>query len=500
MIPPTFLGFNVAQRGMAAAQYALNVISNNISNANTEGYSRQRAALSETASYGPILLENGVGAYAGQGVSIDSIQRAHDNYIDGQVRDMTSQNNYASTNANTLQQVEALLGEPSGKGISTALNSFFQAANTLSSNPEDTGARASYIQTANNLLSTIQNIAGKIKSIRTGIVGDPEVAGSAAASLTGATVTDINSKLKNIADLNDQIAKLTNANMQPNDLLDKRDLLLGQLSQSLDIKVTYMNNNNLKIEVGGNTLVTGNRVTNTLNVVNNTGSDKYDNPALIQLSSNNATINSDISGGKLASYLKMGGNDGSTTTPRSLLTQMDTFFNQLATSVNALQASGYKLDGTKPTTGTDDTIFKLNAGTDLNIFNYKINPTVLSDPNRIAAADGSGSFQGVGDGSNILAVANMQTTKFAGLGNLTLQDYFNSSVSVLGVSAKSAQDSADHTASIQSQLTQQQQSVQGVNIQEEMVNMMQYQRAFEASSRTIKVLDEVLQSVMAIMQ
>lgn len=500
MLPPTFLGFNVAQRGMAAAQYALNVISNNVANANTEGYSRQRADLSETASYGPILLENGVGAYAGQGVTIDMIGRAHDNYIDAQVRDMTSQNSYHSINSNILKQVESLMGEPVGAGINKALNDFFQSANVLSANPEDTGARASFIQTAKNFLGTVQSIATQVKSIRTGLVGDPDVAGSAANSISGGLIVDVNSKLTKIAELNDQISKLTNANMQPNDMLDKRDLLLSQLSESIDIKVSYMNNNNLKIEMGGNVLVTGNRVVNSLNIVNNTNpTTMYDTPALIQLSSDNSVVNDDITGGKLAGYLKMGSADTDITTPRTLLKQIDTFFTQFATQVNSIQGSGYKLDGTNPTVGVDDEIYTLASGTDLDVLNYRINTTIESDPNRIAAADGSGAFAGVGDGKNALAIANIQNTRYSGIGNLTIQDYYNSAVSVLGVSSNSATDSMDHTGSMRDQLVQQQQSVQGVNVQEEMVNLMQYQRAFEASSRAIKVMDEMLQAVLSML-
>jgi flagellar hook-associated protein 1 FlgK len=496
----------------------LETVNHNLSNANTPGYSRQRVdqRAHEPYSY-PVLLGPSLATgQLGQGTEVAQITRARDAFLDGQYRLETSTLHKHKLLAETQGVMEGILGEPSDTGIAAALQNFFDAAQQLSINPDSIPVRTVYVQAAKEVVETFQEKAEQLAAERQNLVGDANVPSSVATSQLSVYVGDINEKAQAIADLNRQIVTITAAGGRPNDLLDRRDLLLDEFATLADITVTQSNNNLINVSVGGITLVQGATVLDTLEVVANANTPPYDAsnpdpadvPALVRSVNTSTVINDDITGGKVAGLLDIGGHPAGETSYRSLILDLNTLLTSLVDRVNDLQTdtvtgtganAGRDLDGNQAT----ENIFTLSAGSSLEIFRYEVNPNIVANTRLVAAAieDGTASgppagWAGVGDGRNALAMAQVKTQVLAGLGSISPSDYFSQIVSGLGVDSRSNSDRTDNQQALADQLDQRRTSVSGVNQDEELIDLVRYQRAFEASARMVRVFDEALQTLI----
>lgn len=524
---PSFFGYYNAHRGLLSNQMALETINHNIANVNTEGYSRQRVDLTTGTPYPPATMSNFDDAgQLGQGSRVLGVTRSHDNLLDAQIRTQSNLLEYQTAVSDTLKQVEDVIGEPSEFGIDTAITKFFDAAHTLSLHPDDMAIRTTFIQEANNLLTTFQQKANQLQDIRTSIVGDPLVASTLDMSQSYLTVQEINTLLEDIATLNGQIVQVDGSGAMPNDLLDRRDQLLEELSKRINTTVEYSATGQISVKLGSNLLVQGARLVDTLAIVTNTntvGPDpvRDDVPALVGLTSSPPTaasnLNGIITGGKLGGLLAVGGNTAGTTTIRSVMEDLDSLFREISTRVNDLQAgfgtgvppapyTGVRdLNGNAPVAGVNMQIYYPPPGgfPRLQIFGFTINSTVLNDPARITAAyydptipaPLAGTSSG-SDGRNIARMAQLQDTLMGGLGNLTYQEFYKNAITNLGTGTQNAERSAENLQNVVDHLTQRRQSVQGVNLEEEMVDMMRFQRGFEASAKVMATLDEVMKTII----
>ncbi|HUX60641.1 MAG TPA: flagellar hook-associated protein FlgK, partial [Ignavibacteriaceae bacterium] len=198
--------FDISQKSLAAYQEALDVTSNNISNASNTDYSRQQVVLTPSQ---PQQIGNYI---FGTGVQLGSIQRASDALTNSQIRTNNqkfSDNNQRST---ILNQVQQLFSEPSSTGLASLSTAFFNSWQQLSVTPNSTALRNNVIQTAQNLSSQIQNINDGLNSIKSDLTSE-----------AGGQVTQLNADIKQVQNLNAQIFQAQNAGQQPNDLLDQRD-------------------------------------------------------------------------------------------------------------------------------------------------------------------------------------------------------------------------------------------------------------------------------------
>jgi flagellar hook-associated protein 1 FlgK len=164
----------------------------------------------------------------------------------------------------------------------------------------------------------------------------------------------------------------------------------------------------------------------------------------------------------------------------------------IATQVNTIQMTGFDQNGVA---AAEEIFLPAAPGVGLEIFNYTVNAAVLADPTLIAAADGA-AFLGSGDGSNALAMAQLQNTDMAALGNDTFIGYFNTQASNLGIDKNTHDDRASNTDDILNSLVENRQRESGVNMEEEMVDLLRFQRSFEASSRVIRTIDQMMQTIL----
>ncbi|MBX2859617.1 MAG: flagellar hook-associated protein FlgK [Vampirovibrio sp.] len=508
MISPGFFSFFNSQRALFTAQTAMNTVSHNISNANTPGYSKQRVEMEAHFAYSaPLLNARQESGQIGQGVTITEINRSRDVFLDASIR---QENSILGTNVNlrnVLQQLEGILNEPSTGGINGTIQNLFEAAQELSLNPESTAVRTEFLQQGIDLITVFQQQGQQLQDLRRNLVGEPGIAGSFGVSQLAINVQDINDKLETIAQLNREILAITTTGATPNDLFDQRDLMLDELSQLVDIDVTATASNQINVEVAGQLMVRGVTQLDSLEVVENTGVIDVafpvpdNDPSLVRTVTGGVTINNLIQDGAVRGILTAGGNGTTTTTVRGVLGDLDTLLTEIATQVNALQATGRDINGNL----SPAPIFDLPVGAGLDLFRYQINPTVLADPNLVAAAINDpaatgppAGFAGPGDGRNALLMGQLRDGAFAGLGNTGFVEYFNGVVANLGIDTRSFENRSDAQESLTTSLDLRRQSISGVNVEEELIDMIRFQRAFEAASKVVQVFDEIVQNIINI--
>lgn len=219
--------FTIAKRGLNVQQGNINTTSHNIANANTTGFSRQRAVAETTKPFGGMSRFDTAGVgQVGTGAEITSIQRIRDYFIDYQVRSESGTSGYYTQASETLSKVEDVFGEPSDTGIQALTNQFFNAFQEVSKSPDKSDVKTVAIKDASALADALNYTYNQLKKAQ-----------DDSQSLIQTNVTDVNSYLDQINELNKQIRSISSVGQTANDLMDKRDNLLDQLSYKFGIKV-----------------------------------------------------------------------------------------------------------------------------------------------------------------------------------------------------------------------------------------------------------------------
>lgn len=221
-----FSTLNVSNSGLQAQQKALDVVSHNISNANTDGYSRETVTMEANSPAQASFSSCGSSAQVGTGVTITSVERVRDAFLDYQVRSETSIKGTYEKRDSYLSQVESIINGTSTTGLNTSFSEFFSAWQKLSSNGESSDARTIVAQESVTLTGQLNNTYNKLQALK-----------ADCQSATKDQVFQINNMLNQIDKLNQQIKNVKTSGTEPNDLMDQRDLLLDQLSAEFNINV-----------------------------------------------------------------------------------------------------------------------------------------------------------------------------------------------------------------------------------------------------------------------
>lgn len=226
-----FSTFNVAKRGMTVQQKSIDVTSHNIANANTDGYSRQRAKIETTRPFGmPAINSVAEPGQLGTGAQIAAIERVRDSFLDYQVRVETSTQGQYSARDKFLSEVESIFNEPSETGISTLIGKFYDSWQQLSKQPQSSNARTVVAQQSAALADELNHTYNQLDKLKINT-----------QSTINHTVFEVNNMLNQIDALNQQIVQVKVAGNMPNDLMDKRDVLLDELSSKFNINIDKKN-------------------------------------------------------------------------------------------------------------------------------------------------------------------------------------------------------------------------------------------------------------------
>jgi flagellar hook-associated protein 1 FlgK len=428
----TFLGVETALRGLLAQQRALNTTAHNIANANTVGYTRQTTTMQASAG----SAESPAGLI-GSGVDVVEYARARDQFVDIQLRAQTMLKGYHDATSDGLQQVELALNEPSDNGLSKLLEKFWSSWQKVGTSPELPATRQALLQSGATL-------AGGLASLRSQL----DTLSSQVASNLTITAQEVDSTVSDIAAIDAQIrTAVANGQGASNDLLDRRDVLLDRLGGLVNLKTTEQVDGTVTLEIGAVTVLSGATPTSI-------GSA--------------AALGANLTSGKLAGLRDLA------TTVTGYTTRVDALAVSLRDSVNTAQAAGYTLAGAATTepffTGTD-------AAT------LAVNPNLLADPSLLGASSAPNS---PGNGENALAIAALR-------GGAAIDGAYVSLVTDIGSDSSAAQRNAANAGVLADALVGRRESLSGVSLDEEMTNMLKYQRGYQAAARALSAMDELIE-------
>ncbi|MFE1243046.1 flagellar hook-associated protein FlgK [Fictibacillus sp. NPDC058756] len=505
----TFHGLETARRGMFTQQTALQVTGNNISNANTPGYSRQRVNFGQTEPYPAAAINRPqIPGQMGTGVKAESIQRVRESFLDSQFRGENNKLGYWSSRSEALAKMEDIMNEPSDNGLAKTLDRFWQSLQDLSVNPEDSGARSVVRQRGIAVVETFNYLSNSLSAIQ----GDLK-------TQANHTAGEINNILKEIDEINIQIREVEPHDYLPNDLYDKRDVLVDKLSTLVNIEVEKdrlpdkpLTEGQYKIHLlkadGTRAATLLDSSTSTINNI----SIEYGGPngeaSEVKIGTAPALSIKEFSKGQLKGVLEsygfMNGANAEGTYPK-MLAHLDEMAYNFANAFNDVHKAGWSLDSinSEPPAHVEYNFFDVSGVTagkePLGAAKaIKLHSDLEGKPglDHIAAAFAKPGEVGYsGDGSNALNLANVKNDKIFS-GSATLQSYYEGAIGEMAVEAQQAVRLTQNSFVLTDAVEQRRTSVSGVSLDEEMTNMIQFQHAYNASARNITVIDEMLDKII----
>lgn len=540
---------NSAMSGLSAAQSALNTVSNNISSYNVAGYTRQTTILGASNS----TLTGG--GWVGNGVYVSGVQREYDSFITNQLRAAQNQSSGLTTRYQQMSKIDDVLSDTTNS-LSANLQDFFKSLQTLVSNAEDPAARQTVLGKADGLVNQFKTNDQYLR--------DQDAQVNTAISTS---VDQINNYAKQIANLNDQISRLTGvgAGASPNELLDQRDQLVSELNKIVGVDVTVQDSGTYNISIAnGYTLVQGSNASQ-LAAVKSSADPARTTIAYVDAAAGNVEISEkQITTGSLGGLLTFRSQD--LDQARNTLNQMALAFadamntqhqagfdangdaggklfdfgspavlsngkntgnaavTATMTDSTKVQATNYKVvyNGTdwtitrlsdntsftaKPDTGGNLSFDGLNvniSGSANNKDSFIVKPVndvivnmdvAISDESKLAMASAKGS--GESDNTNGQKLLDLQSAKLVG-GNKTFNDAYAALVSTVGSTTASLKTSSETKVNVVTQLTKQQQSISGVNLDEEYGNLQRYQQYYLANAQVLQTASALFDALINI--
>ena len=602
-----FSTFNIAKRGMNVQQKSIDVTSHNIANSNTVGYSRQRAKIETSRPFGGTSMGSSVQAgQLGTGSQIQAIERVRDSFLDFQVRGENAILAKYDMRSNYLYEVESVFNEPSDTGLSTLMGKFFDSFQELSKQPNSSNSRTVVAQQSAALADALNATYTKLENLK-----------SNSQDMLKSTVTEVNSTLEQLDRVNQEIISVTVSGNTPNDLMDKRDLLLDELSYKFGIQVDKKEFNGIDVKPNetGNmkaSLLVNSRpngdvarfsyVTNVeqdrndlsgktyiVTYYKNGDMDSENNRQTLKISGiteekakeiqDNRIIWADKTGqaargdgypirnGDTVTYSELmlfkpetGSINGLVSVQSDIedyMNQLDKLAKSLAFSVNAIH-SGIE-DPLNNTVGADKDYLPffvnkdvakyrtngllsnldetLKGEEEINAKNISMNTEILEDVMKMKtrthddlfAYTHENNIDGDGDGARALSIAQLRDSliriqdinetvvsrkdmfdKFKGGNSLSnnglkienstsgmkMDSYFKDTIDRLGVQAQEANRMVTNQEDLLYSIEESRASVSGVNLDEEMANLVQFQHAYNANAKIISTVDELLDVII----
>ncbi|WP_127783043.1 flagellar hook-associated protein FlgK [Rhodococcus sp. X156] len=441
----TFAGISTAMSGLAAQRYALDVTGQNINNAGVAGYTRQRADL---ASVGPVAGVPSMYStpHAATGVTIAGTSRLNDPVVDARARVEHGQNGYLQTSAGTLSSVEGLFLEPSDTGLSEELNGFWKSWTEVANHPGNLDARNVVLVKAAGLAASITATAGALQRLTEGV--GTQLAEAAGKVDTSATA---------LAEVNRALTLATATGSSTNALADQRDSLLMTLADLTGAQSTITRDGSATVVLGGRTLVSG-----------GTAATVAAGPG------GGLTVAGEAPAGRVGGVLGSLSDALATVLP-GYAARLDTVAAGLAESVNAVQTSGYTLAGAAGTA-----LFTGTTAATLRV--------AVTDPADLAASASPG---GNLDGSLAGRMAALGTAPSGA------DARYRQLVSTLGSEVQATSRQAAVQQALTTSVDDLAQAASGVSLDEETANLLTYQRAYQAASRVLSTVDEMLDTLIS---
>jgi flagellar hook-associated protein 1 FlgK len=456
---------NMARSGMNVQQTAVQTASQNISNAQTEGYSRQRVEMATSLStifpYGTL----------GTGVQIKSITRARDAMLDATYRANVSNKAGSETTSAALSQIQSIFDEPSDNGLSATLDAFWSAWGDLANDPTSGAAKGAVRAAGDNVASTLNRFARQIDDVD-----------STNRASIAADVGQANAYAKQVVELNKQIIAAESNGNEAGDLRDERDRIFDKLATLTGGTVVNRDNGSAAFLIGGRMLVDGSMVKSLemSSTVPPTVSFAGETPPLQQLS------------GTLGARLDISANR-----IPAVFTKLDALAKGLVSTINSIHSTGRTYTGTPAVAGAAGDFFQAGNVTARSI---RLSSTLVSGAD-VAASAGTATGPGNADVAAALAALRGGTVAFTDgsgnpLGSDSISGFYTNAIGELATTAHYAEDDASVQATLASNAETRRMSVSGVSTDEELISVIQHQHSYQAAARLVSVVDEMTQTLI----
>jgi flagellar hook-associated protein 1 FlgK len=484
-----FYSLEIAKTGLYVSQHALTLTGNNISNANTKGYTRQRIVVE---SIDPSVMSRfKAGLKVGGGAALKQIDQIRSAYIDRQLRGQYSALGQWNTRSSEFEFIKSILNETSDTtSISSAILDFYSSLSKLTTNPADIEVRTNVQQNSIKLCETLNYSYDQLVNQQNSYNDSMLV-----------TVNQINNLSKGIADYNKQVYAYELSGQSANELRDQRALLVDELSQLVNIEYTENANGELTITTQGQTLVDHNVATLLEAVPELTGAVSGET-GYYEIYLDGETDPFEYSEGELKAYKDL--RDGTTAENMGIpfmLSSLNTLARSLAQEFNAVHRTGHTIPYGGGASLTNVDFFNVPAGgyADITAGNIALSDAVLENERNIAASDSPIDLTADDTqvGNNKIALLLYKLTSKNDIPTIgSFDEYLKSFVVQVGIAANSAKGMSDSQTAIVGNLETRKESISGVSIDDEMVNIIAYQHSYAAAARVMTAIDDALSTLI----
>lgn len=459
-----FSPFEIGRRALHASQLGINITGQNIANVNTPGYTRLRVEAVPTPANAAHIR------FQGSEISNDGVQMIRDQFVEARLQTETGLTGRLEARYDALAPIDTVYGEAdAGGGLQAALVGFFNSFRDLEAQPTSISIRATVVAHADTLASTLRTTRGRLTDLRSDVN---------ATMLT--TVDRVNVLVGQVAEYNAKIGVAEGAGELATEMRDQRGEVIRELAELTGARTTQDTSGSFTLSLpDGRALVVADQsfpITAVSTPPNGLVSLEMDGQAI------------SLTSGKLKGLAE------AVDELSNQITSLDQLAESVADRVNTLHTAGSDLSGNNGTA-----LFTANGGGAINAQNIQIDAAFRANPRLVvAAANGGGS----GDASVARGIASLLSDTSSNIGgqNDSFENFYSSLVTSAGMSVRSTEDALATQQLILAQTQAQRDSVSGVSLDEETINLLQYQKAYEAAAKFLRVADEMTQMVLALAQ
>ncbi len=457
---------DIGKRSMSNSGTALQVAGHNIAGRSVENFSRQRVEIQTNVPITEGKLQLGMGARAG------NVTRVNNPFLEKQIQKETSQLGYADGRAENMSRIEQVYNEQLNKGLNTSIGAFFNSFRELANQPESLASRTLVREAGLTMGQDFEKINRQLKDIQRDIDFQLKT-----------DVDQLNQMSKEIASLNQKIMQAENLGTSPNDEKDRRDLLLKKMGEKIDISFGEDKFGNIAVHAGKIGILVSGSSANELHCTETGARDRAE--IFFKNSENGSSFQvTDLAtGGRIGAGIEVRDK-----VIEDLLGSVDTMAHSMMKEVNAAHIEGFDRYGKEGILFFDMPDQVKGAAAVV-----KINETINKDVGKISVA---ARPDAPGDNTVANVISSLQYQKIMAHGQATFDDYYNTSVGQIGTVVQRAVKNHESQKNIVDQLGNIRESVSGVSLDEEATKMIEFQKAYDASARLIRVADEMYDTVL----
>ena len=527
----------MTSNALTVNESAISVVSHNIANMNTEGYSKQKVNLATRNISGAIGSNVEAQIRANGGVMIANVMRYNDSYLNNYYRDQLSILKGYESQLGNLGDLADIFNDLEGEGVSGALANFYEAVNNLNEYPANSTARVNFIESAKTLASTLNAKSSQLAELTSKSLGDGKNPETLEASRIYSEYSVFNDKLNELAEVNKALQVTQTGTLQANNLLDKRDMILNEIAEFVNIDIEEnAQNGSVTLYVGGVEMVKGAEVKGELSIQTAyqycesqdpkipyptgwvTADGKPREAAVMSIVNPNggeavvAEANSIITGGSLGGLLHSADVDADGMNAGVAQQTLDKVAETVAKMFNDLntRTGAYCINPADTTklmaTDADNLIFVGADGTadSINASNIQINSELLTGNGcwKLACAyfDDPANFDenAIGNSQNVVGMLETRTEKLKALGGMTLEDYYTNLLGKVAAGGSNAQSLVDTQADVVDSIYDKILSNNSVDLNEELVDLVKYQTAYSAAAQVFNTCNSCLDVLMSL--